>query len=219
MCLPRLSQQDPHTHTLYTHTSTHTQYPSQYGIARWKMRQKCELHKRGTLIPSEAANWCKWINHPQLAIQNTYVWANGRSPPVWGEKWMCWWAMAQIFTGQIQVCRLLHYLPVNCCVFFSSVCSSLLLSVRLSLFLFLSFSLSLSHSLIEAFAESMRDEKKTKWLLIQQPCVKALSESITLITQPKKKKKISHGVSKPNIQTFNAEIINAQAQNMDELTE
>lgn len=144
MCLPRLSQQDPHTHTLCTHTSIHTQYPSQYSIARWKMRQKCELHKRGTLIPSEAANWCKWINHPQLAIQNTYVWANGRSPAVWGAKLMCWWAMAQIFTGQIQAaplpaCQLLWF-------FF-------LLSVPLSFCLSVSFSFSpplclfLTHSL------------------------------------------------------------------------
>lgn len=44
----------------------------------------------------------------------------------------------------------------------------------------------LSPSLIEVFAESTRDEKQTKCLLIQQPCITALSKSITLITQPKK---------------------------------
>lgn len=44
---------------------------------------------------------------------------------------------------------------------------------------------SLSFSLNEALALSMRDEKKTKCLLIHQPCVTALSKRITLITQPK----------------------------------
>lgn len=106
-----------HTHT--QHTSTYTLYPSQYSVSRWKMRQKCELHERRTLIPSEAANWCEWINHLQLTIQNTYVWANGRTPPAWGEKLMCWWAMSQIFTGQIHDCKLPHYLPVKWSVFLS----------------------------------------------------------------------------------------------------
>lgn len=111
------------------------------------MRQKCELHKRGTLIPSEAANWCEWINHLQVAIQNTYVWANGRTPPAWGEKLMCWWAMSQIFTGQIQDCRLFHYLPVSHPV------------IR-SVFLLLSPSVCLS--LNEVLAESMKRWKENK---------------------------------------------------------
>ena len=34
-----------------------------------------------------------------------------------------------------------------------------------------------------------------------------------------KEKNISHGVSKPNIQTFTAQSINVQAQSMDKLTE
>lgn len=66
--------------------------------SEWKMRQKCELHKRGALVSSEAA-WCEWINHLQLAIPNTYVWANGRTPSARGEKLMCWWATSQIFRG------------------------------------------------------------------------------------------------------------------------
>lgn len=97
------------------------------------MRLKCELHKWGTLIPSEAANWCEWINHLQLAIQNTYVWANGRTPPAWGEKLMCWWAMSQIYAGQIQDCGLFHYLPVSHPIF-KSVFLFLPPSVWISLF-------------------------------------------------------------------------------------
>lgn len=41
----------------------------------------------------------------------------------------------------------------------------------------------------------------------------ALSESITLIAQPKKKK-ITQGVSKTSLPTFNAKTINAQAQSV-----
>lgn len=134
MWLCQLSQQEPHTH-IHTHlpTSTYTLYPSQYSAARWKMRQKCELHKRGTLIPSEAANWCEWINHLQLAIQNTYVWANGRTPPAWGAKLMCWWAMSQIFTGQIQDCRQFHYLPVSHPIIWSVFSAYFCLSLPVSL--------------------------------------------------------------------------------------
>ena len=146
-------------------------------------RWACELHKRGTLIPSEAANWCEWINHPPLAVQNTSVWANGRTPPAWGEKLIRWWAMSQIFTGQIRACRLFHYLPVS-----RPVICSVFLSISVSLRLSLSLSLSriLTRS-VKSWLREKRDEKKTKWLLIQRPCVTALSESITLITPTGKK--------------------------------
>ena len=174
-------------------------------------RWACELHKRGTLIPSEAANWCEWINHPLLAVQNTSVWANGRTPPAWGEKLMRWWAMSQIFTGQIRACRLFHYLPVSrpvICSVFLSISVHLRPSLSLSP-LSLSLPLLLSRILarsVKSWLQEKRDEKKTKCLLIQRLCVTALSESITLITptgeKKKKKREISRRVSKPNIQNF-----------------
>lgn len=166
----------------HTHRGTHSHlHPVSIAVARWKMR--LWTSQRGTLIPSEAANWCEWINHPQLSIQNTPAWANGRTPPARGEKLMCWWAASQIFTGQTQDCRLFHYLPVS-----HPVIWYVFLSISVSLCPSLSRSLSrfLSRSLGEGLAESARDEKKTKCLLIRQPCVTALSKSITLITQPKK---------------------------------
>ena len=61
----------------------------------------------------------------------------------------------------------------------------------------------------------MRDEKKTKCLLIQQPRVAALSESITVITQPKNQP----WDIKAKYSEYNAQTINAQAQSMDKLTE
>lgn len=139
-------------------------------MRRWTSQEKNTHTIRGGQL--------KWINHLQLAMQNTSVWANGRTPPARGEKLMCWWAMFQIFTGQIHDCRLFHYLPVSHPVIWS-------VFLPISVSLFPSLPLLLSRSLNEFLAESTRDEKKTKCLLIQQPRVTALSESITLITWPK----------------------------------
>lgn len=164
------------------------------------MKDETEMwtSQRGTLIPSEAANWCEWINHLQLAIQNTYVWANGRTPPAWGEKLMCWWAASQIYAGQIQDCGLLHYLPVSHC---HLVCFSVYFCPPQSV------SPSLSRS-----AES--------WLRVcqmkrKQNAFWSSSHVLQLCQRALPPQKSARKVSKPNIQTFNVHTINAQAQRLD----
>ncbi len=148
MPLPTEPAGAPQTHT---HTHTHTYiYMHTYiltltlcihhSTVLWDGRWDRDVKKR-TLVPSEAPKWCEWINHLQLSIQNTYAWANGRTPPPWGEKLMCWWAMSQIFTGQIQDCRQFHYLPVSHPVIWS---------------VFLSISVSLCLSLPLLLARSMK---------------------------------------------------------------
>lgn len=121
--------------------------------------------------------------------------------------------MSQIFTGQIRACRLFHYLPVSrpvICSVFLSISVSLRLSLSLSLFL----SRILTRS-VKSWLREKRDEKKTKWLLIQRPCVTALSESITLITPTgKKNKKSAAGHQSRISRPFTVQTVNAQAQSM-----
>lgn len=140
-CICQASRQEPYKHTRSCTLPLSTPHPSRYSVFRWKMRQKCELHRRATLVPSEAANWCEWINHLQLAIPNAYVWANGRAPPARGGKLMCWWAMSQIFTGPNPGPQAV---PLPACqpsrhrlCFFPSISVSLCLSLPLSLSLHL----------------------------------------------------------------------------------
>lgn len=155
------------------------------------------------------------IDASELIICNSLskilLWANGRTP-AWGEKLMCWWAMPQICTGQIQDCRLFHYLPVSHPVIWS---------------VFLSISVSLCPSppsLPLLLARWSLGREYERWKENKMPfdpaalCYSSVKEHYPDNLTKRKKKKISHRVSKPNIQTFIAETINAQAQSMDKLT-
>lgn len=135
----------------------------------------------------------------KLCIQNTSVWANGGSPPAWGEKVTCWWAIAQIFTGQIQDCRLFHYLPVSPPIIWSVFfCLFLSPPRRRSRFLARS---------VKSWAESARDEKQTKCLLIQRPRVTALSNGITPKSQTKTTSAAGYQsqISRPLMYNINAQ--------------
>lgn len=126
----------------------------------------------------------------KLYIQNTSVWANARSPPAWGEKVTCWWAIAQIFTGQIQGCRLFHYLPVSQPVIWSEVLGW----------------------------ECARWKENKMPFDPAAPCYSSVKRHYP---DNPDQNNISHGVSKPNIQTFNAQstILMHRQKSLDKLTE
>lgn len=105
-----------------------------------------------------------------LYAQNTSLWAHGRSPA--GEEHVDEHELRP-HPGRRSVP--LH-LPVS-----HPVIRSVFTSISVSF----SSPPSLSRSLSEVLAGSVRDEKKTKCLLIQQSYVTAVSNSVTLITPPK----------------------------------
>lgn len=121
---------------------------------------------------------CGLIIRNSLSKTHTHVWITGRTPPAFERK--------MVLMSNAPFIYRVESSTTGC----SSTCLSALQSSGLFFCLFLSPSVCLSPSWLSCsvntvLAERVRDEKKTKCLLIQQPHVRALSKTITLIRKGK----------------------------------